>query len=148
LYSVLGVTKSATQSEIKAAYRRALLRHHPDKNQHVQSTGGSLFSDRHPITLIRAAYSTLADPQSRLLYNSHEQVAFKPSKEQRAAEVVSLDRFEMHRGVEDTDDYWLYPCRCGSSYRINEKQMNRDVHLVGCQGCSEAVWVGYEAVDE
>ena len=34
-YKILGVPKTATQAEIKKAFRREIARYHPDKVQHL-----------------------------------------------------------------------------------------------------------------
>lgn len=51
-YAVLGVQRGADLTEIKAAYRRLMLQHHPDK-------GGDLEAAKQ----INAAYEALTKPQ-------------------------------------------------------------------------------------
>jgi curved DNA-binding protein len=59
-YSVLGVPKSATDKDIKSAYRRLAKEHHPDR------TGG----DDTKFKQINEAYDTLKDPDKRSLYDN------------------------------------------------------------------------------
>jgi len=60
-YSTLGVAKNATDKELKAAYKKASMKHHPDR-------GG----DENKFKEINEAYSTLKDPQKRGMYD-HQQ---------------------------------------------------------------------------
>jgi DnaJ-class molecular chaperone len=58
-YSTLGVSKDASQDEIKRAFRRLASQHHPDK-------GG----DTQKFQEIQAAYDTLSDPDKRSAYDN------------------------------------------------------------------------------
>jgi curved DNA-binding protein len=57
-YDILGVNRSATQDEIKRAYRKLANQHHPDK-------GG----DQAKFKDISVAYDTLGDPEKRSNYD-------------------------------------------------------------------------------
>jgi DnaJ-class molecular chaperone len=59
-YDILEVDNSASQEEIKKAYRKLSLKHHPDKN-------GGL--DNEMFQKINEAYETLSDPQKRESYD-------------------------------------------------------------------------------
>jgi len=61
-YEVLGVSKSATDQEIKSAYRRQAVKHHPDKNPGDRSAEDK-FKEA------AQAYSVLGDPQKRAQYD-------------------------------------------------------------------------------
>jgi molecular chaperone DnaJ len=61
-YSTLGVEKSATQDEIKAAFRKLAHKHHPDKNQ-GDKTAEAKFKE------INEAYQTLSDQKKRADYD-------------------------------------------------------------------------------
>ena len=58
LYAVLGVDESATDAEIKKAYRRLSVKHHPDK-------GG----DTAAFKELTSAYEVLSDGERRALYD-------------------------------------------------------------------------------
>jgi curved DNA-binding protein len=65
-YQTLGVSKTASQDEIKKAYRKLATKHHPDK-------GG----DTATFQSIAQAYDTLSDPVKRAQYDS-PQHSFDP----------------------------------------------------------------------
>ena len=55
-YEILGVSKTAEESEIKKAYRRLAMKFHPDRNQ-GDKEAESKFKE------INEAYKVLTDPQ-------------------------------------------------------------------------------------
>ncbi|PGH16081.1 hypothetical protein AJ80_05296 [Polytolypa hystricis UAMH7299] len=64
-YELLSVDRSATDEEIKKAYRRKALELHPDRNYGNVETATSLFAQ------VQSAYEVLSDPQERAWYDSH-----------------------------------------------------------------------------
>ncbi|MDI1446484.1 molecular chaperone DnaJ [Polyangium sp. 6x1] len=61
-YDVLGVDRSATQDEIKSAFRKLAAQHHPDKNP-GDDGAHQRFKE------INAAYQILSDPQKRAAFD-------------------------------------------------------------------------------
>ncbi|MBI3620481.1 DnaJ domain-containing protein [Candidatus Roizmanbacteria bacterium] len=62
-YEVLGITKNATDQEIKAAYRKQALKWHPDRNKSAEA------SDK--FKEINKAYEVLADSKKRQTYDQY-----------------------------------------------------------------------------
>lgn len=61
-YKVLGVDRSASEADIKKAYRKLAVKHHPDKNPGDQESE-SRFKD------INEAYEVLGNPEKRQKYD-------------------------------------------------------------------------------
>ena len=69
-YDLLGVPKHATPEDLKKAYRKLAMQHHPDKNQ------GNKESER-KFKEISEAYEVLRDEQKRAAYDRHGHAAFE-----------------------------------------------------------------------
>src|SRR6266481_2973711 len=61
-YSTLGVAKTATEKEIKQAYRKMARKHHPDVNQ-GDTSAESRFKE------VSEAYEVRGDPEKRRKYD-------------------------------------------------------------------------------
>ncbi|HYA96055.1 MAG TPA: DnaJ domain-containing protein, partial [Terriglobales bacterium] len=61
-YEVLGLTREASEQEIKSAYRKLAMRHHPDRNP-----GDPAAEER--FKEASEAYTVLADAQKRAQYD-------------------------------------------------------------------------------
>ena len=71
-YEVLGLTRSATDEEIKKAYRRLAMKYHPDRNN-----GDKVAEEK--FKQVGEAYSVLSDPQKRAAYDRFGKSGVDPS---------------------------------------------------------------------
>ncbi len=71
-YEVLGVSKDASQEDIKRAYRKLAVKYHPDKNQGNQEA-------EEKFREATEAYEVLKDPQKRQQYDQFGHAAFDQS---------------------------------------------------------------------
>ncbi len=61
-YNLLGVARNATEAEIKSAYRKLAMKHHPDRNPGNKESEASFRK-------INSAYEVLSDPKKKELYD-------------------------------------------------------------------------------
>ncbi|MGQ9510824.1 MAG: DnaJ C-terminal domain-containing protein [Thermaceae bacterium] len=126
-YAILGVSKDATQEEIKRAYRRLALEYHPDKHP-----GNKEVEER--FKEINEAYAVLSDPEKRAAYDRgqavqefswddlfdlfHQVFGTRPGRAPRGEDLeaeVELELVDLLRGKEVEVSYTrLVPCPdCG-----------------------------------
>ena len=65
LYSILGVAKTASQDDIKKAFRKLAMKYHPDRNPDNREEAEAKFKEA------KAAYDILSDEQKRAHYDRY-----------------------------------------------------------------------------
>lgn len=132
-------SKNLTDQDIRLAYRRALLLHHPDKSP------PSLISPPTPkytIDAITLAYKTLINPGTRSEYDlsltSSSAIRTPSQPSHPGLETVDLDDM----GYDEKEQMWYRRCRCGKdgAYVITEEELELNAEygetITPCQGCS------------
>ncbi|MFN9708346.1 MAG: molecular chaperone DnaJ [Burkholderiales bacterium] len=79
LYEVLGVAKNASDDDIKKAYRKLAMKHHPDRNQGDQSKKAE-----EKFKEAKDAYEILSDPAKRSAYDQYGHAGVDPNMAGRA----------------------------------------------------------------
>ena len=149
-YQLLGLEEKQNAAvlssrEVKAAYRRALLQHHPDKKSQTSSSRQTRNGERSAATVdeIALAYKVLSEPSLRAEYNrwlqSTDSSEDANSRVHRTGlETVDLDDL----AFDPASSLWSRSCRCGDErgFIVTEAELEKNVEdgelFVGCKGCS------------
>ncbi|KFY84489.1 hypothetical protein V500_09282 [Pseudogymnoascus sp. VKM F-4518 (FW-2643)] len=142
-YEVLGLPNSRdaarflTPQLLKAAYRKSLLQHHPDKAQHVSSPDhvstkatNKQPSSAYTVDQITKAYSIISTPKLREEYDrelalqSQQTGDFGAQQKngfRTGVEIVDLDDLEF----DEKESLWFRSCRCGDDrgFLIREEDL-------------------------
>ncbi len=73
-YEVLGVSKNASEDDIKKAYRKLAMKHHPDRNQADDAK-----KSEEKFKEAKEAYEMLTDPQKRAAYDQYGHAGVDPN---------------------------------------------------------------------
>lgn len=125
-----------TPSEVKLAYKRALLQHHPDKKSSTSSPRSSITVDS-----IALAYKILSSPALKTEYDLALQTS-RPTEDDKVfrtgLDTVDLDDLAFDEGKE----VWTRGCRCGDDggFVVTEGELEANAEdgelIIGCRGCS------------
>ncbi|KAJ1909622.1 Molecular chaperone (DnaJ super) [Tieghemiomyces parasiticus] len=70
-YQILGITRDATDDQIKKAYRTMALKWHPDRNKDTTEAAGHKFKE------VSEAYEVLSDKNKRAIYDQYGEEGLK-----------------------------------------------------------------------
>lgn len=123
-YTVLGVEPTASADQIKAAYRRAAMRWHPDRNRGNQAETEARFKE------LAEAYTVLSDPTKRSAYDEALRERTHASAEQSQA-----------RSSQEEAAAVFFQAMVEMAMALAQKGYNRDVLLDALlsQGCPAAL---------
>jgi diphthamide biosynthesis protein 4 len=149
-YDALGIDRHATQDEIRRAYQRLALLHHPDRSlareadldDNVSNADAlnQTLDKEDPFLRVQKAWEVLRDETSRREYD--RDLLSKLGNGVVNAE-VDLDDMD----YDEAGESYRAPCRCGGEYVVTESQLEEGVSVVGCGTCSLGIRVLYRTVD-
>ncbi|KIH89050.1 hypothetical protein SPBR_06948 [Sporothrix brasiliensis 5110] len=115
-YELLSVERTATDDEIKKAYRRKALELHPDRNIDDTANATRRFAE------VQTAYEVLSDPQERAWYDSHRDAILRGDSGTDDADDAADagPRFYNNVRLTPTEDLYTLMGRFNSSVPFND----------------------------
>lgn len=141
-YDTLGLSQrkfdaNLTAQDVKQAYRRALLQHHPDKAVENKN------SAQETVDAITLAFKTLSEPLSRVEYDRELRLSEARNKGEDKISYTGLDIVDLDDlNYDEGAGTWWKGCRCGQGrgFVITEDELEKEARLgeliTGCRGCS------------
>lgn len=122
-YQTLGISRSATDSDIRKAYKKKSMEHHPDR-------GGN----EEEFKKVNEAYQTLKDPQKKAMYDQYGTA--DPQQQQGPR------NFHFHSGPGGFD---INDIMSQFGFGARQQMRNRDI-TIGCNISIEEVYIGKQII--
>lgn len=120
-YNSLGVDKSASQDEIKKAYRKMALKWHPDKNKLPNAS--DMFKQ------INEAYDTLNDPEKRKIYDQFGREGLNS----RGMKFEGENAFDIFSRVFGDQGFFGMPNIFQGMHMFHEQQNKERLDIILCE---------------
>jgi len=91
-YSILGVSKTANEEEIKKAYKKQALKWHPDRNPKNKDQAEAKFKE------LAEAYEVLSDKQKREIFDMYGEEGLKAPPPQPGSTGGGMPGFKFRTG--------------------------------------------------
>ncbi len=131
-YDVLGVSDTASHEEVRAAYRVALLRTHPDKGSDADVSGAE---SRAAFLQVQEAWRVLGDPQLRYAYDERRMREEDDDDSDFVNFEATLSDMQACEGGQ-----YEYACRCGDAFALEQSDLPslraEGALLLQCPSCS------------
>jgi DnaJ-class molecular chaperone len=99
-YAILGISRLATDDEIKRAYKQQALKHHPDKNRD-DIDAEKKFTD------ISEAYEMLSDPTKRSFYDRLGSDPFRNCRTNNFRHSFSTGHYHTNSAYDQFNNYFI-----------------------------------------
>ncbi len=127
-YDILEVDMNASSEMIRNSYLRLARKYHPDKN---------LKDTKNMFLNVQKSYDTLKNPDTKETYDNSLKEALKKTTGSGAITEIDLDDMEYEGTTFFTE------CRCGSKIHVSEEDLDAEIELFPCEGCSMTIRVLY-----
>lgn len=133
-YEILGISEAASTDDVRHAYQRLALRHHPDRGSDAACSSKS-----HAFVRVQRAYDLLRDPEVRKRYDAEQRAELLRAHATNASRDLPVDIDEMQ--YEESADaggggVWRHTCRCGDEFLLHEAQLLDGIDAIHCRSCS------------